>query len=87
MAGSKLSFPLPSDPEGEIEAKRQDALRSLAELSDKLFALREALPLPGVELPEGLGLGKRKRGDADDDVLEEQYWMAAAGDSLEIENA
>jgi protein AATF/BFR2 len=83
VAGSKLSFPLPSDPEGEIEAKRQDTLRSLAELSDKLFALREALPLPGVELPEGLG--KRKR--EDDDVLDEQYWMAAAGDSLDIENA
>jgi protein AATF/BFR2 len=85
VAGSKLSFPLPSDPEGEIEAKRQDTLRSLAELSDKLFALRESLPLPGVELPEGLG--KRKRGDAEDDVLEEQYWMDAAGDSLEIEDA
>lgn len=77
------SFQLPSnlladDPAGEIETKREEALRSLAELNNKLFTLREGITLPGTE--------SRKRRKLDDPTSEE-YWTQSAADEFAISEA
>ena len=81
-ASTSLAPPLPADPSGGLEEQRLNALRSLADLNEKLLELRTALILPGTEIPE---LGKRKRG-ADDEV-DEEYLRSAAQDSLAIVDA
>ncbi len=84
IASSELPTPLPTDPAGEISEKKRDTLRSLGDLNVQLFALREALPLPGAEIP--VELGKRKRAEGDK-VMEEEYWMQSARASLAMTDA
>lgn len=60
--------------------KKQDVLKSLGDLSERLFALREGIRLPGLDDDV---LGKRKR----DNVLDQRYWMDSARDSLDIVDA
>jgi hypothetical protein len=81
-ASTSLAPPLPIDPSGGLERQRLAALRSLADLNEKLLELRTALVLPGTEVPE---LGKRKRGDEDE--VDEEYLRSAAKDSLAIVDA
>jgi protein AATF/BFR2 len=76
-ASQSIPQPFPTKDDDELKEKRQEALRSLGELSEKLFQLREGIRLPGVEL------GKRKRGD-EGDISTEGYWFEAGRESLRI---
>lgn len=69
------------DPAGEIEEKRANALRSLGELSETLFALRESITLPGTEAP------RKRRRTEDGDAIDEKYWEASAADSFALADA
>lgn len=81
-SSSTLPIPLPLDAAGEVESKKSEALKSLGELSERLFALRESLALPGTEKT----VGKRKRVE-DGEVPGEAYWLDAARDSFEMADA
>jgi len=81
VASSKFPVPVPTDSAGEIDEKKRDALRSLGDLNEKLFVLRESTTIPGAELP--VGLGKRKRGEGDE-VMDESYWLDSANESLAL---
>ncbi|WWD03974.1 hypothetical protein V865_002034 [Kwoniella europaea PYCC6329] len=70
----------PSDPEGEIASKKAEILKSLSDLNERLFTLRENLLLPGAEKSVG---DKRKRDDYD----EEEYWKQSAVRSLELSDS
>ncbi|WRT70053.1 uncharacterized protein IL334_007047 [Kwoniella shivajii] len=69
----------PSDPEGEIATKKAEILKSLCELNERLFTLRENTLLPNVEKLREVG-NKRKRDEYD----EEEYWKQSAESSLNI---
>jgi hypothetical protein len=58
------------------------ALRSLADLNERLLDLRASLALPGTELPS---LGKRKRGQ--DEEVGIDYLNDAVKDSFALVNA
>ncbi|WVR09582.1 hypothetical protein IAU60_006652 [Kwoniella sp. DSM 27419] len=81
-SSTSVPSPLPSDPAGELAEKRLDILKSLGELNERLFTLRESssLALPGTEPVE---LGKRKR----DQVDQEDYWVQSAKGSLALSDA
>lgn len=81
VASAKFPVPVPTDSAGEIDEKKRDALRSLGDLNEKLFVLRESTTIPGAELP--VGLGKRKRGEGDE-VMDESYWLDSANESLAL---
>lgn len=70
-----------ADPEGEVATKRAETLASLASLNEKLFALREAITLPGTEAPAT----KRRR--TSDEADEEGYWAESAADSFALVDA
>ncbi|WVQ66663.1 uncharacterized protein L199_004850 [Kwoniella botswanensis] len=70
----------PSDPEGEIASKKAEILKSLSDLNERLFTLREHLLLPGAEKSVG---DKRKRDDYD----EEEYWKQSAVRSLTLSDS
>lgn len=72
---------LPQDAAGEVSDKRDAVLRSLGDLNERLFALREGLRLPGTE---AVG-AKRKR--QEDDVPGEKYWLDSANDSFALTDA
>lgn len=82
-ASSTLPSELPLDAAGEVSASKEAALRSLGDLSERLFALRQGLRLPGTEEVE-IG-SKRKRGE--DEVPAEEYWLDAARDSFALTDA
>jgi protein AATF/BFR2 len=82
-ASSTLPSELPLDAAGEVSAGKEAALRSLGDLSERLFALRQGLRLPGTEEVE-VG-SKRKRGE--DEVPGEEYWLDAARDSFALTDA
>ncbi|WVQ94872.1 hypothetical protein IAU59_001956 [Kwoniella sp. CBS 9459] len=82
---------LPADPAGEIAQKRLDILKSLGDLNERMFTLRESLNLSGTGLSEGAGaeekaaaaLGQRKRKrDDEGDSSSAEYWMQSSHQSL-----
>ena len=81
VASFKLHTPLPSDAVGETCERRGSVLKSLGELNEKLFHLRDALRVPGVEMP--VHVGKRKRVEGDE-AMDESYWVQAAKMSLDL---
>ncbi|WVW86341.1 hypothetical protein I302_108385 [Kwoniella bestiolae CBS 10118] len=72
----------PADPEGELASKKAEILKSLSEMNERLFTLREGLVLPGSEVEPGDG-NKRKRDEYD----EEEYWRESAVRSLELSDS
>jgi protein AATF/BFR2 len=78
-SSSSLPTALPDDAAGEVEEKKQATLKSLGELSERLFTLRETLALPGTEK---IG-GKRKR----DGDFSGTYWQDAASDAFSMTDA
>lgn len=81
-ASLTLPAELPVDAAGEVASSKESTLRSLGDLSERLFALRDGLRLPGTEKVE-VGT-KRKRGDV---VPGEEYWLDAARDSFALTDA
>ncbi|WWC91884.1 uncharacterized protein L201_006833 [Kwoniella dendrophila CBS 6074] len=75
----------PLDPEGEIQTKKNELLKSLSELNENLFTIRENLLLPNssedqIKLNLDSDNKKRKRDEFD----EETYWKQSAEQSLKI---
>ncbi|OCF34222.1 protein BFR2 [Kwoniella heveanensis BCC8398] len=91
---SSTSVPsaLPADPAGELAQKRIDILKSLGDLNDRMFILRESLNLsgagaaPGADTAEKAALGKRKR-EGEGDSGSAEYWMESAQQSLALSDA
>jgi len=81
-ASSTLPADLPVDAAGEVASSKEATLRSLGDLSERLFALREGIRLPGTEKVEAGS--KRKRGD---EVPGEEYWLDSARDSFALTDA
>ncbi|OXG77657.1 protein BFR2 [Cryptococcus neoformans var. grubii Br795] len=81
-ASNTVPATLPEDPENELASKKASILKSLSELNERLFTLRESIILPG-ESEEEVSLGKRKRAEGDD-AQGEAYWIEAAKESLGI---
>ncbi|ORX39417.1 apoptosis-antagonizing transcription factor [Kockovaella imperatae] len=65
----------------EHSQRKAEALDKLLALSDDLFELRKAILLPGTDTEEVADLGKRKRADASEDLLQ------ASNDSLRLAEA
>lgn len=61
--------------------KRDAVLRSLGDLNERLFSLREGLRLPGTEVVGS----KRKREDGE--APDEEYWLDSARDSFALSDA
>ena len=80
-ASSTIPSEIPEDAAGEVAEKRTGVLRSLGDLNERLFALREGLRLPGTELVGS----KRKR--EEDEVPSEKYWLDSARDSFALTDA
>lgn len=79
-ASSSVPTELPEDAAGEVSDKRDGLLRSLGDLNERLFALREGVRLPGTETVGA----KRKR---DEEVPDEAYWLDSAQDAFALTDA
>ena len=80
-ASQALPVPLPSDPSGELDERRAQALRGLANLSQQLLGLRTALVLPGSD---DRPPRKRRRSSTNDEELGIETFLDDAQASLDL---